>query len=191
MKRHTFSLVELLVAMGVLSILGLILIQFTRDSYSIYLKGQINSTIHDESSSVTSRLANGLRGAYQVQSATNTTLTTLTYFAPADVTPTKITIQQAGSVVNLTIIQGVVAGNSYVFDPASAITKSVTTHFVSNPTVPLFKYYDESNTLLANPPAVSAIHLIEVTSTVFSQIDTTKTAQSATKVQLRNLKTNL
>lgn len=191
MKQRSFTLVELVVTMGVLSIVGLLLVQFIRDSYMVYLRGQISSTIHEESNSMTSRMANALRGTYQVQSATSATLIVLTYFAPTDVTPTKVTIQQTGTVINLTTIQGVISGGTYVFDPATTVTRPITSHFVNNPPVPLFRYYDESNTLLSSTPAVSAVHLIEVTSTVYSQITPTKTASAVTKVELRNLKTNL
>lgn len=192
MRRRSFALIELVVAIGVFAAIGLLLIIFVKNGYNIYLRGQISSTLTSESQDLTTRVANGLRSTFDILAASGTAVTAQTYFAPNDTTPTQVTITQAGASVTLSRIQGVLQNNgSYIYDAATATTKTIDTHFVANPTTPLFRYYDQSNTLLVAPIDIKNVHLIEVTATVYAVVDPTKTFTGTTRIELRNLKTNL
>ncbi len=192
MNRHrAFTLIEIMVVMMIMVMVGLLFAVFIRDSYILYQKGQIQSSVVQETDALTARIANVLRGTFQVQTANSTSLTVLAYYAPADTTPTKVTIQRDGANVTLTTIVGVVSGQTYTYPAGNAKSRIITYHFVSSPSIPLFRYYDESNTLLSGSINVTGVHLIEVTSTLYSPQNTTKTAVASTKIELRNLKTNL
>ncbi len=191
MKR-SFTLIELIIVLGIMSIVGLLLIVFVKNGYGIYLRGQINSTITAEAHDLTSRIANGLRGTFKVISATNTSFSSQTYFAPNDTVPTQITVTKAGSTVTLATIPGVIQGDgTYVYNPGTSVTKTIASHFVTNPTIPLFQYYNELGVLLGNPVDIGNVHLIGINATIYSTLDVTKTSTGSTRVEFRNLKTNL
>ena len=188
--QHSFSLIEILVSMSIFVIIGLLLIVFIRNSYTIYYRGQLSSLAKNESDMLTSRISNGLRGTFQVLEATATKVKVLSYYVPSDITPTQVTIEKVNSSIILTTIKGVANGQIYVYDPATAQTKTINTNFVNNPNIPLFRY--ESETAVINEPInINAVHLIEVTISIFSPSNTAYTFQTSTKVNLRNLKTNL
>lgn len=191
MKR-SFTLIELVMVIGIMSIVGLLLIVFVKNGYDIYLRGQINSTITAEAHDLTSRIANGLRGTFKVLSASSTSFSAQTYFAPNDTSPTQITITKAGATVTLSTIQGVLQGDgSYIYAADTSVTKTIATHFVTNPTIPLFQYYNELGVLLGNPVDINNVHLIAINATIYSTLDTSKTSTGSTRVEFRNLKTNL
>ncbi len=190
-KRRSFSLIELIMVIALMPIIGLILIYFIRNSLVIYQRGQILSNTSSESNDLTSRMTAALRGTFQINTATSTSVVALSYYAPADATPTQVTIQKNTNALSISTITGVFSNNAYVYDPATAKTKTISTHLVTNPATPLFQYYDESNNLLVSPIDVKGVHLMTITSTVFSPLDQTRTQTSSTKIELRNLKTNL
>lgn len=190
-SASSFTLIETLVAIGLLSMVGFVLLNFVTNAYSIYSRGQISSSIRAESDLLTSRIANALRGTFDVQVASSTNLTVLSYFAPTDTTPTKVSFSLSGSSVTLTTIQGEAAGETYTYDPQDAKTRAISSHFVASPPTPLFQYYNETATLLSSPIDIKAVHVIEITSTLQSPLDNKRTAEASTAVQLRNLKTNL
>lgn len=189
-KQNSFSLIEILVSMSIFVIIGLLLIVFIRNSYTIYYRGQISSLAKSESDMLTSRISNGLRGTFQVLEATAAKVKVLSYYVPSDVTPTQVTVEKVNSSIILTTIKGVANGQTYAYDPATAQVRTINTNFVNNPNIPLFRYESETDVLSA-PINITAVHLIEVTITVFSPSNTSFTYQTSTKVNLRNLKTNL
>ncbi|MFA6082537.1 MAG: hypothetical protein WC773_03965 [Patescibacteria group bacterium] len=190
MKTKSFSLVELLVTVAILTIIGSILIAFVRNTYTLYYRGQYLSLTKTEADTLTTRIANALRGTYQVVSADASQITVLSYFAPADATPTQVTITKTGANITLSTIIGVASGSTYTYDPGTATTRTINTHFVTNPATPLFQYESEMGTLNL-PISLPAVHLVTVSSTIFSTYNSTYTTTSSTKVNLRNLKTNL
>ena len=193
MKRISgaFSLIEMVVTAGLLTVVGLVMTTYLSNSFQIYRRGQVSSAVHGESSSLTSRISNALRGTFKVEATLGAAATVLTYLAPTDTVPTKLTIQHSGTSIQYITIVGVLSGDSYIYDPASATTRTITTHQSSSSSTPLFRYYNESNTLLTDPVSVTAVHLIEVTTTIISPEDANQSATASTKVELRNLKTNL
>lgn len=189
-KARSFSLVEILVSMSILVIIGLLLIVFVRNGYTIYYRGQMSSLAKSESDMLTSRISNALRGTFQVLEASSTKVQVLSYYVPSDVTPTQVTFEKINSAIILTTIKGVASGQTFIYNPATAQTRTITSNFVNAPDTPLFRYESETNTL-AEPININAVHLIEITVTVFSPTNTSYTYQTSTKVNLRNLKTNL
>ncbi|GEM_PF-5594763 len=190
-KVAGFTILEMVVSITIMAIIGLVTLQLVRGGYVIFRRGQVSSSVNTEADSLTSRISNALRGTYSVQAASATSITVLSYYVPADATPTKVTITQTGNNLTLTTIIGVVAGDSYTYDQAAAVTKTISTHMLTGVATPLFTYYDESNNLLAAPIVTQSVHLVETTVYIYSPTDQARTASSSTKVELRNLKTNL
>lgn len=191
MKR-SFTLIELVIVIGIMSMVGLLLIVFVKNGYDIYLRGQINSTITAEAHDLSSRIANGLRGTFKVLAASNTSFSAQTYFAPNDTSPTQIIITKDGATVTMSTIQGVLQGDgTYVYNAGTSVTKTITTHFMTNPATPLFQYYNELGVMLGSPVDINNVHLIGINATIYSTLDMTKTSTGTTRVEFRNLKTNL
>ncbi len=189
--KKTFTLIEIVISMAILSIIGLIIVTFTENGYNVFRNSQSLSVGVSESDALTSRLANALRGGFQVISATPSSITALSYYAPSDQTPTEVSISQSESQLILSTISGVASvGGGYSYDPTTAITKTIATNFDVNANVPLFQYYNENEVLLTSPIDINAIHLIHITVTVQSPT-INKILSSETDVELRNLKTNL
>jgi hypothetical protein len=194
MKKYnharSFTLIELMVSMFLFVIIGLLLIYFVRNGYTIYHKGQAASLAKGESDMLTTRISNALRGTFKVLEATPTKIVVYSYYVPSDITPTQVTFEKVNSTIVLTTIKGVASGQTYSYNPATAQIKTISSNFVANPPVPLFGYQSEVATL-NSPININAINLIEVNLTIFSQSNSNYIYQSSTKVNLRNLKTNL
>jgi hypothetical protein len=189
-RTRSFTLIELMVSMSLFVIIGLLLIYFVRNGYTIYNRGQIASLTKGESDMLTTRISNALRGTFQVLEATPTKIVVYSYYVPSDITPTKVTFEKINSTIVLTTIKGVAAGQTFAYDPATAQVRTITSNFVNNPSVPFLGYQSEDS-ILNTPININAVHLIEINLTIFSPSNSNYIYQSSTKVNLRNLKTNL
>lgn len=194
-----FSLIEILVEIGIFTLIGIAIYTFQRDVFSLNRVIVSNLSVQDEvrrslkvmSAEIRTASPSSL-GAYAL---TQTATSSFTFYSNIDSDASKERVRYFLS--GTTLKKGVIkpSGSPLTYNPASEIVTELI-HDLANATTSIFSYYDEdydgTSPSLDEPIDISAVRLVKITLV----IDKDPAALPApmtltTQVSIRNLKDNL
>lgn len=194
MRSKAFTIVELLVVMSIMTILGGIVTNY------IVKIGRQNSQIEataigqKDLNLAIDRLDRVIRSSTLLLSTTDMSLRVRAYANTGDAAPSEIYFYvDSASNFKYQVIPPSGSPPSYTYDASHAVTYTLLTNLQnSSPSNPLFKYYNDNNTLLVSPVSQTDVTAIEVDPSILDTKKFLKKPLSVTTlVSLRNLKTNL
>lgn len=191
-KRPGFTLIELLVVMSISMLLGGIVTDFYVQMNVKNQRVQAASLAQRDLSLATDKFNRILRSATIIISASETSLTVRGYPNPSDEVPSQISIFINGSKVSYSVIAPTGTAPNYTYNQANAKTYTLLPNVTNSIALPLFKCYNNTNTLLPFPVTIASVTEVEFLPSAkdADNILSTPIAVS-TRVQLRNFKTNL
>ncbi len=202
-KKNTgLTLVEIIVTVGVFSIIAVAVTKFMRDTFyfqSIFTGGL---TASDNARGILQPLSNEVRsmspsslGGYPIEQAVDNTFI---FYADLDDDGYKERVRYQLSGTSL--IKGVTkisnVGTAQVTYNTATETTTTVVRNIRNGSVPVFQYYDSSydgtTGALVQPVSVTAIRLVKIT--FYIDVDTGRSPTQTvvtTQISLRNVKDNL
>lgn len=187
--KKGFSLAEIVVATGILSLIILAFAMVMNSSYKVFYYSQNELSALSQAATIMRDFEKNTRGA----GANATTFedyaaNKLTFYAfikgDAYAAPSKISYYFEGNVLKKSVIAPEGSSSPYTYPDAN---KKVTTFAGTITNHNIFTYYGEDNTTVLNPVQPVAIRMIKIDVTVAGKVPASET----TVVNLRNLKTNL
>ncbi len=173
MKKQGFSLIEILVALG---IFGLIILALANFQWSLFSQNTlINSSLNADSEmrSALKKIVAELRGAaqsdtgvYQIAEATKNSLT---FFSDVDGDGRREQVRYF--LTGTALMRGLIkpAGNPLAYNPALE-TLTTMVHAIANPNQAIFSYHDQnysgSEVALTEPINIPLVRLVKITLTV-------------------------
>ncbi|CAN5445034.1 hypothetical protein BH10PAT3_BH10PAT3_2740 [soil metagenome] len=190
-----FSIIELMIAMFVVSIVTTTLITFFNTSISQYLSLHRDSLAFGDLATQSQRVANVVRGLSDITQAENNEITMYAYFAPNDTYVSLIHYYLASSNTKMLADVTRMTSNPPTGTPITGSLKTFTIidNFYLAGGLNTFTYYDSGNNLLT--PTIADLHTIKTVKINLaipskSPVATSNTTMSV-QVSLRNRKTNL
>lgn len=199
-RSRGITLVEMVVAMSIFSVVGVIVAMFGRDifSFNSFIQSDLNAQFEGRRAVV--RMISEMRemsqsslGAYPIATAGTSTLV---FFSDIDADSVKEQVRYY--IQGQQIIRGVIepVGNPPVYNVGSMLTRTVISDIGNGTSTPLFQYYDTgyagTTTPLATPVDISSIRLIQINALVDSVSSRGNSQLMITsQVTPRNLKDNL
>ncbi|MBI3115571.1 MAG: hypothetical protein HYZ09_03745 [Candidatus Kerfeldbacteria bacterium] len=191
-------LIELIIAMGVASLIGGIILGLNIDQLRLYRFAQERSEIENSTRLAIGRVIRIIRDAAPSNTGAFPILTadaqTLTLFAniDADADVERVRFFLNGTLLQRGVIQPV--GDPAVYLTANEVVSTVTTN-VRNGAAPVFEYFEEtylgSGSPLTQPVDENDVRLVRMTLTVDVDPASEPVASTlSTLTQLRNLKEN-
>lgn len=194
-NKQGFTILELLIAILLASILSMLAFDFFSSSFSQYIKLSKDSESLTELSQQSQRLAKVLRGLTDIVSASDNDLQAYAYFSPSDTYVSLIHYYKngAGTVLYADVTHMTANPPSGSLISSSTRTYTVISNFYTVSGVNLFTYLDSGDVVLTTP--VSDEHIIKGIRLNLS-IPSTDAASgqyttTSLEVALRNRKTNL
>lgn len=194
-----FTLAEVLVSVGIMTIIGLAISTFQKDLFFINTGVQDNLSVQLESRQVLRKLITELReaspsslGAYTIAQAGTSTLT---FYSNIDSDGYKERIRYfiQGNELRRGVLKP--SGSPLVYNTATESVSTIIKNIVNSPSDPIFEYFDENytgtSTSLSQPVNVLSVRLVKVTVTVDKDVNRAPGPITvSTQGMLRNLKTN-
>jgi prepilin-type N-terminal cleavage/methylation domain-containing protein len=194
LRNHTsagYSLIELLVVMGIISLISVPLTSFMIRGVTsfTFLEAQSNTSL--ELNTLSARVTKVIRGTTGIDTAQPNTLILYGYFSPQDTVIKKIRYFISGTNLDIGVTPPTGTAPSYTYDPLNEVITTTRVDLVMGGQ-PLFTYYDDSGNTLSG--AFNASQVKEVG--LFISANPNQRAvpvpiSLSTKVTLRNLKVNL
>ncbi|MBI2030652.1 prepilin-type N-terminal cleavage/methylation domain-containing protein [Candidatus Kaiserbacteria bacterium] len=194
-----FSLIEILVGIGIFTLIGIAIYTFQRDVFSLNRVIVSNLSVQDEVRRTLKIMSAEIRtaspsslGAYAL---TQTATSSFTFYSNIDSDASKERVRYFLS--GTTLKKGVIkpSGSPLTYNPANEVVTELI-HDLANTATSTFTYYDEdydgTSPPLAEPIDISAVRLVKI----MLVIDKDPAALPAsmtltTQVSIRNLKDNL
>jgi prepilin-type N-terminal cleavage/methylation domain-containing protein len=173
MEKHGFSLIEILVTLGIFSLIILVLVNFQISLFSqnTFISNSLNAD--SEMRTALKKMVAEIRGAaqsdtgaYQIGTATKNSLT---FFS--DVNGDGRREQIRYFLIGTSLMRGLIkpTGNPLTYVVGSE-TLTTLVHSIANPNQEIFAYYDQNyagtQTALAEPINIPLVRLIKITLTV-------------------------
>lgn len=191
-KRSGFTMVELLVVVAITSLIGTVLYDYIIKSSSDNQKLESQTTVQTSLSFALDRVNRVLRSTTNVISADTVSLKVLAFANSGDVAPSQIYFYISSGKVLYDVIPASGTAPNYIYNPGSTQTFTLVPKVTNSSALPLFQYYDQTNSLLTVPVTLANVHAV---SFLPSALDTSSVLTTPTKAQtyvtLRNFKTNL
>lgn len=187
-SKSGFTIIELIVAVGIILVAGTIFLALLTWGLRLSRESQAATTLQVETSDALDQMTRDIRGASDVITATDSTLTIDVYPRYASASPDRIGYTVVGTRLEREVIPP--TGYPPVYILGDEVIRGLTNHVATD--TGIFRYFDEDGIELSNPPPLGAVSMIEVTLTL--QDTSARNPQpltSTTKVHLRNRKTNL
>lgn len=191
-RKPGFTLVELIVVMSIAMLLGGIVTDFYVQMNTKNQQVQASSLAQRDLSLAADKFNRILRSTTLLVSASQTSLTVRGYPNPSDEVPSQINIYISNSKVSYSVIAPTGTAPNYIYDQANAKVYTLLPNVTNSISLPLFKYYNNTNTLLDFPVTTASVTEVEFLPSAKDADNILKTPITvATRVQLRNFKTNL
>lgn len=192
-SQSGFTLVELTIAMSLMSVLAIGIFAFFGTSIKSYFRMQEDSLAISDVAANSQRIANVIRGATEITIANNNNITMYSYFSPNDQYVSLIKYYPDGTGTKLLADVTHMTSNPPVGTPITSSLKTVTIieSFYLPTGANMFEYLDSSGGNLSTP--ISDLHTIKgVRVNLASRSGTNGTvSKMSVEVALRNRKTNL
>ncbi len=190
-KPSGVTMVELLITMPLI-ILGSILLYTAVDrGWQAYLFASAQTKANYEAVGTLDRVSRVIRSTNKIIAATPNDLTIECYFSPRDLVPDHARYYMQDGLLMVDIIPASGTAPNYTYLPADTKTYTITS-IKNTGSDSVFQYLDENEANLGGSPDISAIRQIGILLVTNPNPKILPTDQRAsTKVQIRNLKTNL
>ncbi len=194
-SQKGFSLIELLIAMTVLSVVGVIFLTFFVTTLRQYLGLQKDGSAFSDLTQQSQRITNVLRGATDVTEATSDSVTVYAYFFPNNnyVSLIRYYLNPARTTLYADVTPMTANPPDGVQDTARKKTYTVIPYFYQTGGVRLFEYQDNSGNNLAMPISnLNTIKGFRINLQTPSDGNVKNSFQTiSTQVSIRNRKSNL
>lgn len=142
-KQSGFSIVELLVAMIIISILSGIVYIFFSSSINDFIKIQTTNNVTTDRTRAMNRMIQVIRGVNRIEVAADNNLTVYTFFSPTDNIPSKVTYNYKPELKKIEVTHVLAEGvaPNYTYDTADAKTHTILSEIELSK--PLFNYVDK------------------------------------------------
>lgn len=191
-RRNGFSTLELLLVIFILSLFGGIVSSTIIKSYSNNKLVETQSIVQTELNLAIDRLSRVLRSSTLILEATQTNFKIRGYPNSADTAPYEINFHLQNSSLKYSIIPPTGVPPNYTYNQNDAKYYTLVGKTSNSNSNPVFRYYDDQNTLLNFPVTLGSIKVVEPN---LSALDATNILKTpiivTTKITLRNFKTNL
>lgn len=194
--KRGFTIIELIVVMGLAALLGGIVVSVIISSYQNNRKVESISIVQRDINLSIDRINRVLRSTTQIQSATETTLRIRGYLNASDENPSEIYffigVHNGNNALRYDVIPPTGTAPNFTYDPENAETFTLLPHVTNTVGDSLFTYFDDDAVQLSSPINLSAIKAVEVKPSALdsSGVLTTPITVS-TRATLRNFKNNL
>jgi prepilin-type N-terminal cleavage/methylation domain-containing protein len=196
-KKQGFTLVEILIATFILTLIGIAVVKFQIDIFSLNKMSSSNLVAQESARQIFKNFTSEVRsmspsnaGAYYIDQAATSSLTFYTNI-DNDSDTEKVRYFLSGT----TFKKGVINPTGNTYNPGNETIKELA-HGITNATTSIFSYYDNgydgTSAPLSQPVNTSATKLIKIN--LIIDEDTTKLPPPlymTTQVSIRNLKDNL
>ncbi len=198
--KKGFTLVELLVSLGIISLIVFALSNFQRDTFTLNFTLQSSLNAQLDARRVVKVMVAELRkvvpsavGSYPIESPSTTSVTFY-----SDVDSNGVIDRVRYYLTGTTIRKGVItpSGSPLTYNPANEVVTNLINNVVSSSTLPVFQYYsssyDGTTAPLATPVDIPSIRLVKISVIIDNDPNKSPTQIVVTSsVSLRNLKDNL
>ncbi len=186
------SLIELLIAMSMGLVIGIVLTSLIVNTSRSYRFAQLQSQTATQISTYLERMSRVLRGSTDVVSASSTSLTVYAYFSPRDNVPDKVRyFVDTDNALKVGVIKATGSAPNYTYNSSDETVQTLLSDLRHGST-PVFTYYDDNNNQLTGtitPATVKEIGIRLELNPDQSILKQNVTGQ--TRINLRNRKTNL
>ena len=188
--RPGYTLVELLVVLPLIVMGSILLIWITYQGWRAYLFAAAQSKANYETTRLLDRMSRVLRSTTRIYEVKNNEIVFESFYSPRDVVPDKSRYYIDGTRLKIDTIPATGTAPNYTYDELTKKTYDLGE--IRNGGSNLFRYYDENNQSLTDLTDVAAVKQIEIVliTNPYPEV-LPKDQEGSTKVQLRNLKTNL
>ncbi len=189
-RRPGYTLVELLVVLPLIVMGSILLIWITYQGWRAYLFAAAQSKANYETTRLLDRMSRVLRSTTRIYEVKNNEIVFESFYSPRDVVPDKSRYYVEGSRLRIDTIPATGTAPNYTYDESAKKTYDLGE--ISNGSANLFRYYNENNQLLTDLSDIAAVRQIEIIliSNPYPKV-LPKDQEGSTKIQLRNLKSNL
>lgn len=199
LRTKGFSLVEILIVLGIVTLLMGIVTLLLRDTFKFNRNISDSLTQNLEARHAIKRMSAEIRilspssiGAYPLEQAGTSTLT---FYSNVDTDPEKERVRYF--IKNNALIRGEIqpTGNPLTYNQATEATTTIVRALINNSSTPLFSYHTDAyagtSSPLVAPFTISIVRLIKIA--IYTQNDSATTSPNiyTTQVSFRNLKDNL
>lgn len=189
-NRPGYTLVELLVVMPLIVMGSILLIWITNQGWRAYLFAAAQSKANYQTTHTLDRMSRVLRSTTKIYQAGDNEIIFESFFSPRDLVPDKTRYYIESSRLKIDTIPASGVAPNYTYDEAAKKTYDMGE--IRNDTTPLFRYYNESNQQVSDLNDIAAIRQLEVLLITNPYPNVLpKNQEGSTKIQFRNLKTNL
>ena len=189
-KKKGITLVELIVTSGIVVILTLVVTVIMVRSISAYRLSNKSVSLQEDAAKVMREFEYSARAASEIVTADSDEFTYLRYFDLVSSSPSQVRFFVDGNQLKMGRVEPVGVEPSVSYPPENEAVTLLVENLI-NPTE-VFYYYDDNSALLSEPIAESGIRMAEIVVTLDDDPSNTPEAVTEqTKVQFRNLKTNL
>lgn len=161
-------------------------------SYSENRKVEASSLAQKDINAAIDRFNRIMRSTTTLLAATQTTVTIRGYPNAADTAPSEISIYLSTPKVLYSVIPPTGTAPNYTYNPADAVIYTLLPNVTNTIELPLFKYYDSTNTQLSYPVTIANVKAVELSASAKDSGNIlTAPINITTRATLRNFKTNL
>jgi prepilin-type N-terminal cleavage/methylation domain-containing protein len=197
-KKNGFTLVETLIAIFIITLIGLAIVNFQIDIFSLNKISSDNLNAQTDARRALKSMTAELRsmspsdnGSYALALVSTSSVI---FYSNIDTDNTK---EQIRYFQNDNILKkGVIKSVNGVYNPGTEVITSLVSNLANSSSSPIFYYYDKNydgtNTALTYPINIPSIRLIKINIDIDKDITKNPAALNiTTQVSLRNLKDNL
>ncbi|MEX0616945.1 MAG: prepilin-type N-terminal cleavage/methylation domain-containing protein [Candidatus Woykebacteria bacterium] len=187
--KKGFSLIEILVATAIFSIIIVAVTELFTRGYTSYYSGYFSYKAQTESIAAVHRMGKETRQAVELIDASTQSVTIYEYVRSTDPAPSQVRFFLDTTTLKRGEILATGAVAPYTYNPASETFRIVSDNVVNGAT-PIFTYFDQNGSSIAQPVSEPNVTLIQI-DVQFGRNNFDDPFPVSTKVQIRNKKINL